>query len=133
MMAFKEKLLLFELRLDSSHLAKVHVDVLSGLLVQLRAADLFSKVGDTDGVAGVQLLNKEITTGLDHAVYLVHDGAVHHVNHTLLPYRDAGRVGELDQSVHDLKERGRKKRKEGIKRRNEKMIHTRIWGEEEKK
>ena len=86
------------------YLAEVHVDVFSGLLVELRATDLLGKVGDADGVAGVELLDKEITAGLHHAVYLVHDGAVHHVNHALLPHGDAGCVGKLDQSVHNLNE-----------------------------
>lgn len=84
------------------YLAEVHVNVFPGLLVELRAADLLSKVGDADGVAGVELLHQEIAAGLDHAVDLVHDGAVHHVNHALLPYRDAGCVGEFYQSVHNL-------------------------------
>lgn len=87
------------------HLAEVHVDVFTGLLVKLRAADLLREVGDADGVAGVQLLHQEIAAGLDHAVDLVHDGAVHHVDHALLPHRDAGRIGEFYQSVHNLNPR----------------------------
>lgn len=86
------------------YLAEVHVDVLAGLLVELHARDLLSEVGDADGVAGVELLHEEIAAGLDHAVDLVHDGAVHHMDHTLLPHRDAGGVGELYQSLHDLNE-----------------------------
>lgn len=95
------------------YLAEVHVDVFAGLLVELCAANLLSEVGDADGVARVELLDEEIAAGLDHAVYLVHDSAVHHVNHTLLPYGDAGRVGKLYQSVHNLNERGRKIRGKG--------------------
>lgn len=85
------------------YLAEVHVDVFTGLLVELHARNLLGEVGDADGVAGVELLDQEIAAGFDHAVYLVHDGAVHHVDHALLPYGDAGRVGELDQPVHHLK------------------------------
>ena len=84
------------------HLAEVHVDVLPGLLVQLRAADLLGEVGDADGVAWVQLLDQEVAAGLDHAVDLVHDSPVHDVDHTLLPNRDAGSVGKLDQPLHHL-------------------------------
>lgn len=83
-------------------LAEVHVDVLSGLLVQLGASDLLGEVGDADGVAGVQLLNQEVTAGLHHAVDLVHDGAVHHMDHALLTHRDAGGVGKLYQTIHYL-------------------------------
>lgn len=89
-----------------SYLAEVHVDVLAGLLVQLGAADLLGEVGDADGVAGVELLHQEVAAGLDHAVDLVHDGAVHHVDHALLPHGDAGRVGELYEAVHHLEEPG---------------------------
>lgn len=87
------------------YLAEIHVDVFAGLLVKLRATDLLGEVGNADGVAGVELLHQEIAAGLDHAVDLVHDGAVHHVNHALLPYRDAGCVGEFYQSVHHLNPR----------------------------
>ena len=93
--------LLLEMLLDL-HLAEVHVYVLSGLLVELCATDLLSKAGDANCVAWVQLLDQEVATGLDHAVYLVHDGTVHHMDHTLLPHRDAGCVGKLYQSVHNL-------------------------------
>ena len=85
-----------------SYLAEIHIDVLPGLLVQLRAADLLGKVGDADGVAGVQLLHQEVAAGLDHAVDLVHDRTVHDVDHTLLPHRDAGSIGKLDQPFHHL-------------------------------
>lgn len=84
------------------YLAEVHVDVFAGLLVQFCATNLLSKVGNADGVAGVELLHEEIAAGLDHTINLVHDGAIHHVNYTLLSYGDAGRVGKLYQSVHDL-------------------------------
>lgn len=110
------------------YLAEVHVDVFSGLLMKLCATNLLSKVSNANGVAGVELLDKEITASLDHAVYLVHDGAVHHVYHTLLPYGDAGRVGELYESLHYLcgcerkKDRGRWKWicKKRVKEREEK-------------
>lgn len=84
------------------YLAEVHVDVFSGFLVKLCATNLLCKAGDANGVAGVKLLDKEITASLDHTVYLVHDGAVHHVDHTLLPYGDAGGVGKLYESLHYL-------------------------------
>lgn len=84
-------------------LTEVHVDVFSGLLMKLRAADLLGKVGDADGVAWVELLHEEIATGLHHAVDLVHDGPVHHVNHTLLTNRDARCVRELNEPPHDLR------------------------------
>lgn len=84
-------------------LTEVHVDVFSGLLMKLRAADLLCKVGDADGVAWVELLHEEIATGLHHAVDLVHDSPVHHVNHTLLTNRDACRVCELNEPPHDLR------------------------------
>ena len=83
-------------------LAEVHVDVLSGLLVQFSASDLLGEVGDANGIAGVQLRNQEVTASLHHAVDLVHDGAVHHMDHTLLAHRDAGGVGELYQPIHYL-------------------------------
>lgn len=88
--------------LPDLYLAEVHVDVFSGLLVELCATNLFSKVSNANGVAGVELLDEEITAGLDHTVYLVHDSTVHHMDHTLLPYRNAGRVGELYESLHYL-------------------------------
>lgn len=84
------------------YLAEVHVDVFSSLLVELCASNLLSKVSKANGVARVELLDEKITAGLDHAVYLVHDGAVHHVDHTLFSYRDAGCVGELYESLHYL-------------------------------
>lgn len=78
------------------YLAEVHVDIFSGFLVKLCAANLFGKVGDADGIAGVKLLYEEVTAGLDYTVDLVHDGAIHHVNHALFPHRDAGCVGKFD-------------------------------------
>lgn len=78
------------------YLAEVHVDIFSGFLVKLCAANLLGEVGDADGVAGVKLLYEEVTAGLDYAVDLVHDGAVHHMNHALFPHGDAGRVGKFN-------------------------------------
>ncbi len=71
--------------------------------MKLHTADLLGEAGDADGVARVELQHEEITAGLDHAVDLVHDGPVHHVNHTLLTHRDARRVRELNEPVHDLR------------------------------
>lgn len=88
--------------LPDLYLAEVHIDVFSGLLVKLCASNLLSKVSNANSIAGVELLDEKITAGLDHAVYLVHDGAVHHMDNTLLPYRDAGRVGKLYESLHHL-------------------------------
>lgn len=85
------------------HLAEVHVDVLSGLLVKLCAANLLSEAGNADSIAWVKLLDQEVTTGLYYAVNLIHDGTIHHMDHTLFPHRDAGCVGEFYQSVHNLK------------------------------
>lgn len=95
------------LETDSEHmdLAEVHVDVFSGLLVELRATNLLSEVSDAYRVAGVKLLDEKVTAGLDHAVYLIHDGAVHHVDHALFSYRDAGSVGELYEPLHYLSRR----------------------------
>lgn len=70
--------------------------------MELRATDLLSKAGDADGVAGVELLDEEVAASLDHTVYLIHDGAVHHMDDALLPHRDAGSVGKLNQSIHNL-------------------------------
>lgn len=96
------KMLSFEMLLKP-YLAEVHVDVFSGLLVELCATDLLCKAGNANSVAGVKLLDEEITAGLDHAVYLVHDSTIHHMDDTLLTHRDAGCVGKLYQSVHNLK------------------------------
>lgn len=92
------------------YLAEVHVDVFAGLLMELRAANLLCKVGDADSVTGVELLDQKIAAGLDYAVYLVHDCTVHHMNHTLLPHRDACCVCKLYQSVHYLNGRDRQRK-----------------------
>lgn len=86
-----------------AHLTEVHVDVFSGLLMELCAADLFSEAGDADGVTRVELLYEKITAGFDHAVDLIHDGTVHDVNHTLLSNRDARCVREFNKPCHHLK------------------------------
>lgn len=85
-----------------AHLTEVHVDVFSGLLMKLCAADLFGEAGDADGVTGVELLYEEIAASFDHAVDLIHDGTVHDVNYTLLSYRDARCVCKLDKPPHHL-------------------------------
>ena len=99
--------------------------------MELRAADLLGEAGYADGVARVQLRNQEVAAGLNHAVDLVHDGAVHDVNHTLLPNRDAGRVGKLYQPAHHLRERRRdvEREKEGFAERERKRKDWR-WREE---
>lgn len=78
----------------------MHVDVLSCPLMQLSAADLLSKVGNANGIAGIQLLNQEVTAGFDHTVNLVHDSSIHNMQHALLAHRNGGRVGKLNEALH---------------------------------
>lgn len=54
----------------ASHLTEVCVDVLSRVLVQLRAADLLGKAGDADDIAGLQVLDEEIAARLGHVLKL---------------------------------------------------------------
>lgn len=53
------------------HLIEVCIDVLSTSLVQLCAADLFSKAGDADDISRLQMLSEEITACLGHILDLI--------------------------------------------------------------
>lgn len=53
------------------HLIEVSIDILSTVLVQLRAAHLLSEAGDADDVSGLQVLGKEITARLGHVLHLI--------------------------------------------------------------
>lgn len=53
------------------HLTEVCIDVLPTLLVELSAADLLCKAGNTDDISGLHVFSKEITTCLGHILNLV--------------------------------------------------------------
>lgn len=78
----------------------MHVDIFPCPLVQFGTANLFSEVGDANGIAGVQLLHQKVTAGLHHTVYLVHDGPIHNMQHTLLAHGNGGGVGKFNEALH---------------------------------
>lgn len=49
----------------------MRIDILSTLLVQLCAADLFSKAGNADDISRLQVLREEITACLGHILNLI--------------------------------------------------------------
>lgn len=52
------------------HLAKVSVDVLPAVPVELCTADLLCEAGDSDDVGGLQVLHEEVAARLGHVLKL---------------------------------------------------------------
>jgi len=85
------------------------------LLLQLNAAVLLCKVGDANGIRGVQLALQEGTAGIDYVWHLEHGCRRQQLAHRHLSHTDLAGVHEVQDAGHG--------RGTDLKKRNGRTVH----------
>lgn len=83
-----------------THLCKVPFDKHIRLLLQVHTAVLLGKVGNANGIRGVQLALQEGTAGVDNVWHLEHGGSREQLAHRHLSHPDLAGVHEVQDAGH---------------------------------
>lgn len=86
--------------ISTAYLRKVALDELVRLLLQRITAVLLGKVGDPDGVCGIQLPFQECAARVHDMWHLEHGGGGQQLAHRHLSHSNMAGVHEVDHSSH---------------------------------